>query len=199
MGCRTANGYDINGFGQLKDGRGNICPVTIILPTIAMKAKELVDDIKAGKYRIQATIPAVDKHGNTEDFVLEANDGTLVPDIQDIFLGLLDKKIDEAKDMLIERFNYIASQSPASAKFMWENRTMEGYDPDQGIRSALVHGTLALGQLGLAECLQILIGKDHTTPEGMELAKHIEQLFKNRCAEFKEQYKLNIGVYFTPA
>ena len=27
MGCRTANGFDINGFGQLKDGRGNICPV----------------------------------------------------------------------------------------------------------------------------------------------------------------------------
>lgn len=54
-------------------------------------------------------------------------------------------------------------------------------------------------QLGLAETLQILIGKDHTTPEGMELAKEIEQLFKKRCAEFKEQYKLNFGVYYTPA
>lgn len=54
-------------------------------------------------------------------------------------------------------------------------------------------------QLGLAEALQILIGKDHTTEEGMELAKRIEQLFKDRCAEFKEQYKLNFGVYFTPA
>ena len=39
MGCRTANGFDINGMGQTKDGRGNICPVTIILPTIAMEAK----------------------------------------------------------------------------------------------------------------------------------------------------------------
>ena len=38
--CRTANGWDINGFGQLKDGRGNIAPVTIILPTVAMQAKE---------------------------------------------------------------------------------------------------------------------------------------------------------------
>lgn len=27
MGCRTANGMDVNGFGQLKDGRGNLCPV----------------------------------------------------------------------------------------------------------------------------------------------------------------------------
>ena len=33
----------------------------------------------------------------------------------------------------------------------------------------------------------------------MELAKKIEQLFKTRCAEYKEQYKLNFGVYFTPA
>jgi hypothetical protein len=44
MGCRTANGWDVNGFGQLKDGRGNICPVTIILPTIAMLAKESAEN-----------------------------------------------------------------------------------------------------------------------------------------------------------
>ena len=44
--CRTANGWDINGFGQLKDGRGNICPVTIIMPTLAMEAKEkIIDDL----------------------------------------------------------------------------------------------------------------------------------------------------------
>ena len=46
MGCRTANGYDINGLGQRKDGRGNICPVTIILPTLAMEAREMwVNDV----------------------------------------------------------------------------------------------------------------------------------------------------------
>ena len=194
MGCRTANGYDINGFEQLKDGRGNICPVTIILPTIAMEAKEMIEDIKNGKYHVEVTIPT-----NEEDVILVNDDGTLVLDLIDLFMSLLDEKIHQAKDMLIERFEYICSQSSASAKFMWENNTMEGYIPEEGIRSALRHGTLALGQLGLAECLQILIDKDHTTPEGMELAKHIEQLFKNRCAEFKQEYKLNFGVYFTPA
>ena len=42
MGCRTYNGYDINaepGVPQMKD-RGNLAPVTIILPTLAMMAKE---------------------------------------------------------------------------------------------------------------------------------------------------------------
>ena len=175
MGCRTANGFDINGMGQTKDGRGNICPVTIILPTIAMETKKI----------------------GLKNHFIDGEDGQQV--LIDAFIDHLDDMIFKAKDMLIERFEYICSQSPASAKFMWENGTMEGYIPEEGIYSALRHGTLAMGQLGLAECLQILIGKDHTTPEGMELAKRIEQLFKDRCAEFKQEYKLNFGVYYTPA
>lgn len=114
------------------------------------------------------------------------------------FMKLLDKKIQEAKDMLIERYNYIINQNPASGKFMYENGLMYGYD-GKTIESAMKHGTLAVGQLGLAETLRILIGKDQTTEEGLELAKRIEQLFKDRCAEFKQEYKLNFGVYFTPA
>jgi ribonucleoside-triphosphate reductase len=76
---------------------------------------------------------------------------------------------------------------------------MAGYVPEEGIRSALKHGTLAIGQIALAETLQILVGCDHTEEKGMELAKRIEQLFKTRCAEFKEKYSLNFGVYYTPA
>ena len=186
MGCRTANGYDINGFGQLKDGRGNICPVTIILPTIAMEALEHYRKHNCMYEDVQASI----KSGYT----VYRKDS-----LTDIFIQLLDAAIHDAKDMLIERFDYICSQSPASAKFMYENNVMAGYIPEEGIRSALKHGTLALGQIGLAETLQILIGCDHTTEKGMELAKQIEQLFKDRCAEFKEKYKLNFGVYMTPA
>ena len=175
MGCRTANGWDINGFGQLKDGRGNICPVTIILPTLAMECK--VDFEKD-----------VENHHSFNDNQI----------LIDRFIYKLDQTIHDAKDMLIERFDWICSQNPASAKFMYENGLMAGYIPEEGIRSALKHGTLALGQLGLAEALQILIGQDHTSQEGMELAKRIEALFKKRCAEFKEEYKLNFGVYYTP-
>ena len=115
------------------------------------------------------------------------------------FMKILDQKLNEARDMLIERFDWICSQDPSSARFMYENHLMAGYIPEEGIRSALKHGTLAIGQIGLAETLQILIGKDHTTKEGMDLAKKIEGLFKQRCAEYKEKYKLNFGVYHTPA
>ena len=197
MGCRTVNGGNANFTeeyfkqfiidpivitGELpkaevysyiqKDGRGNIAPATIILPTIAMQAKGEV-----GSKNIQS------------------------------FINRLDRKITECKDELIERFIHIASQPPTSATFMYQNQTMAGYHLEEGIISALKHGTLAIGQLGLAETLQILIGKDHTTPEGMELAKQIEGLFKKRCAEFKatkynilgNNIYLNFGVYYTPA
>lgn len=177
MGCRTANTWDINGFGQLKDGRGNICPVTIIMPTLAMEVKEALE------------IPDNnDMTQNEKEFNLVSN-----------FMLLLDKKIYEAKDMLLERFEWICSQSPDSAKFMYENGVMEGYIPEEGIVSALKHGTLGVGQIGLAETLQILIGCDHTTDRGMEFAKKIEKLFYDRCAEFKKEYKLNFGTYFSPA
>jgi len=185
--CRTWNGYDINfketyirnivtvlkgellpecvqTSGIQKDGRGNICPVTIILPELAMLAKT-----------------------SNPDNPVES------------FMTLLDSKIHDAKDILIERFDWIASQKAACAKFMYENNTMCGYIPEEGIRSALKHGTIVIGQLGLAECLQILIGVNHRDPKGMELAKRIEQLYKDRCAEFKNQYKLNFGVYYSPA
>lgn len=190
MGCRTWNGSDINyrevylrnidsviETGRLfddkflsaaqKDGRGNIAPVTIILPTIAMEAKE-----------------EAEKNGS---------------DIVEAFMSLLDVKIHEAKDQLIERFDWIANQKPESARFMYENDTMLGYIPEEGIRSALKHDTLAVGLIGCAETLQILIGCDQTTPKGLKLIKRILQLYKDRCAEFKHEYNLNFGVYYTPA
>ena len=179
MGCRTANGWDVNcddqKLGQLKDGRGNICPVTIIMPTLAMQSHNKVypNEIKAVDY--------------DESKVVDA------------FMKLLEKKINEAKDMLLERFDWICSQPAKSAKFMYENGTMYGYKPEEGIRSALKHGTLAIGQIGLAETLQILVGCDQTTEKGLELAKRIESLFKEKCAKFKKELKLNFGVYYTPA
>lgn len=174
MGCRTYNGKDINAEEdqnpQIKDGRGNLAPVTVIMPTLAMEVKESLEGTEYTK-----------------------------DDVKKAFMKLLDKKISESKDMLLERFEWMCKQSPASAKFMWENNTMLGYKEEEGIRSALKHGTLAIGQLGLAETLQILIGTNQVSEEGMAFAKEIEGLFNKRAAEYKNKYKLNFGVYYTPA
>lgn len=205
MGCRTANGLDCNAIdnfkkniqavlenrpediddvfsGSQKDGRGNICPVTIIMPTLAMevlerKFKDVTDD-----YNEMVELA----HQNKDEIVKS-------------FMSYLDRKIHDAKDMLIERFNHIASQPSSSASFMYDNNTMSGYKKDEGIISALKHGTLSLGQIAVAETLEILIGENQTTEEGMKLAKSIEALYAKRCKEFKDEYNLNFGVYYTPA
>lgn len=201
MGCRTVNGLDINAFdnfkrnvqcilegryddiddvfsGVQKDGRGNICPTTIIMPTLAAMTRKKIEK----KYESIT----VDLDKVKEEMFNE-------------FIKLLDKKIHEAKDMLLERFNHICSQSPKSARYMYENHTMSGYHEDEGIISALKHGTIVIGQIGMSETLYILFGYDHTTEKGMEYAKKIEQLFLDRTSEFKKEYKLNFGVYYTPA
>jgi len=181
MGCRSMTGYDLwaeDSYREAiheviatgdtsvdvlsavqKDGRGNICPTTLILPELAFMS-----------------------NGDVETF-----------------MQILENKIEEAKDSLIDRYNLICSQSPKAAPFMYGNHTMVGYVPEEGIKSALRHGTLAIGQLGLAEALQILIGKDHTTEEGMKLAVRIEELFSAKVKEFRKKYKLNFGVYYSPA
>lgn len=206
MGCRTYNGGDINAdidyFYNIikdlidtkeirdydlyshaqKDGRGNLCPVTIILPTLAM---EVVDkfckdkELKTYEDKIEYA------HQNKEE-------------VKDKFIKYLKRKIADARDILIERYNHICSQSPASARFMYENGTMAGYVPSEGIISALRHGTLAIGQIAIAETLQILLGTNHKTEEGMEFAKEIEATFNQLCKQYKEDYKLNFGVYYTP-
>jgi len=140
MGCRTQNGADITAIDSYKaniqsvikngildnnyisaaqkDGRGNIAPATIILPTIAMEAATYYDDKPCGD---------------------------LEEDIIDFFFQLLEEAIDDCRDELLERFEYICSQPAEAARFMYENNTMAGYVPEEGIRSALKHGTLALG------------------------------------------------------
>lgn len=195
MGCRTYNSYDVNCGSEFwvklfkyitengklprwkmwsanqKDGRGNICPVTIILPMVAQSTKEV----------LMKKEPEVTKEK-----------------LVDTFMTVLDKKIDEATEMLVERYNLICSQKESSAKFMWQNDTMYGYDGED-LSSAYKHGTLAVGQVGLAETLQILIGTDQTTEEGLVLAKRIEQMFYDKCKKYKANTKLNFGVYYTPA
>lgn len=197
MGCRTYNGYDVHftedackanilaclenykegkpiepWSGNQKDGRGNIAPSTIILPTLAMEAKKKVEKVGTG-------------------------------DVVEVFMGILDKAIEDCRDELLERFDWICSQSSASADFMYKNKTFFYHETDDfnknGLYDVLKHGTFAIGQIGISECLQILIGCDQTEKKGMELAKRIEQLYNTRCKEYKEKYNVNFGVYYTPA
>lgn len=91
VGCRTYNGSDINADEgvnpQTKDSRRNICPVTIVMPTIAMKTIEQCPTIME-----QIPFTELVKPRENHEEIIEK------------FFQILDKKIYEARDMLVERY-----------------------------------------------------------------------------------------------
>lgn len=198
MGCRTYNGFDINFTEEyfkkvlertIEDKK---LPRNMIWSGIQKDGRGNI--APATIILPMVAMKAKTKCKNTPEVLI------------DTFMKILEGYICDARDELIERFKWIAAQDAESSTYMYGNATMKGYEPEEGIISALKHGTLAIGQLGLAECLEILIGCDHTTDKGMELAKRIEQLFKDRCSEFKSELRdingtkcyMNFGVYYTP-
>lgn len=193
MGCRTANGADINftkdDYEKLlkavieggkdneichpwtvsskatKDGRGNISPVTIILPSVAMQVTS-------------------SKKTNNEDEILNE------------FLEILHTYIIESANILVCRYNYQSAQSSKSAKFMYQNNLMYGFD-GKSVDTALCHGTLAIGILGLDEALRILFG--YGIVKGHDIAEKILKFYFNKVTLLKEKYRLNFTTYATPA
>ena len=114
----------------MKDGRGNICPVTIILPTLAMEADCSVEK----------------------------------------FMVLLDRKIHEAKDMLLERFEYICNQSSEA-----HHRCDREADRD---RQAAVHDAY---RTCMGWCRGSSFSRpDHQCPVN---GKHFGRPCRNRCGD----------------
>ena len=68
------------------------------------------------------------------------------------------------------------------------------------INSLLLGGysSISLGYAGLYECIQALIGKSHTDPEGKELALEIMRYLNDRCDVWKKEENIGYAVYGTP-
>lgn len=120
-----------------------------------------------------------------------------VPDLNG-FMDELDEILALCEKSLLERFEYLCSQSPAAAPFMYKNETIRGFD-GKTIRSALKHGTNAIGFLGMAETCQAMFGKNHLDPDvhrwAIGVVKHIYDFTK----EASDRNDLNFSCYYSPA
>lgn len=169
MGCRTMMGYDRNGLGYSKVGRGNVCPVTMNLPKIGIK-----HGICLGE-RDKADL---DGFWAELDEVLHLTELALV----DRFYHVCNQSVASAKFMYGN--GTIADYDKASYK---------------GIYEAMKHGTLAVGYIGIAEMCQALFGKDHSEDDevwkfALSVVKHISDF----CTEASEKHGLNFSCYATP-
>lgn len=121
-------------------------------------------------------------------------------DIEGFWNGF-EKLLEITRKSLMERFYYIASQSPKSAPFMYNNGTIAGAeDCTDNVFNAVKHGTLAVGFIGVAEMCQALFGTNFVhDKEVYKFALSVVKHIYDKCKEWTKKYKLNFSVYATPA
>lgn len=173
MGCRTMLGYDINGLGNTQGGRGNICPATLNLAYIGIKHGICLGERKE-------------------------------PDIEG-FWKELDELLKIQEESLLFRYEYIASKKARNNLFLYENGIMKNtlgrkLKPDEEVRECVKHGTLAMGYIGLADCMIALFGKHHGEDDDIyKFAYSVVEHIHNYAVDATKRNHLNFSCYATPA
>ncbi len=113
----------------------------------------------------------------------------------------LDEKIENAKDFLMDRYEFQADKRVYNFPFLvgqgnWIDA--EKLKPADRLRRINKHGTLAIGFIGLAECLKALTGSHHGEDKesqklGLEIIKHM----RKKTDELTEINGLNFVLYET--
>ncbi len=161
MGCRTRTIGNRHGE-EISAGRGNIAPVSLNLPRVALKARA-----------------------------------------ENLFFVELDRLLRQGVNQLLHRFEVLSNLKVRDLPFLMGQGLYMGsgaLKPEDSIRDAMKHGTLALGFIGLAEALMALTGRHHGEDSGaLDLGLKIVEHMRKRADQFSGEYDLNIVLYGTPA
>jgi ribonucleoside-triphosphate reductase len=170
MGCRTLVGWDVNGFGSHRVGRGNINPTTIILPKIAIEY-----GICTGERE------TADFEGFYKKFyeILELAKESLV------------WRFEHCANQPLRAGKFLYKNKAT--------RGVDDCT-DGTVRNAIRHGSQAIGYIGLAEACCALFGKYHDQDEevydfALDLVKRINAF----CSKATQETSLNFACYATPA
>lgn len=121
----------------------------------------------------------------------------------DGFYEELDKKMDIAKEELLDRFEFQANQHVRNFPFLMGQGNWFGSEklgPNDTLRDVIKHGTLSIGFIGLAETLVAMVGKHHgEDADARELGLDIITHMREKCDEYCKKYKLNFSLLATPA
>lgn len=161
MGCRTRTIGNRHG-AEVSAGRGNIAPVSINLPRLALQARDV-----------------------------------------NLFFIELDRLLRLAARQLLHRFEILGNLRARDLPFLMGQKLYMGSEnlkPDDSIKDVIKNGTLAIGFIGLAETLQVLIGKHHGEDrEAQELGLKIISHMAKRMDQYSDEYDLNFVLMATPA
>lgn len=117
------------------------------------------------------------------------------------FFEDLDERMEKAKELLLERYEFQADKRVYNFPFLigqgnWMDS--EKLKPADRLRRVNKHGTLAIGFVGLAECLKALTGKHHgESQESQKLGLKIIEHMRQKIDDFTEKTNLNFVLYET--
>ncbi|MFB5266841.1 anaerobic ribonucleoside triphosphate reductase [Paenibacillus enshidis] len=170
MGCRTRTIGDRFGRNR-QSGKGNLSFNTINLPRIGIE------------------------HG-----ICRGNRSH--PDIKG-FYATLEKSMNIALEGLIHRYRIQARQPAKASDFMMREDVWEGggqLSPEEEVGRLLKHGTLAIGFIGLAECMKAMYGMHHGESDTVHReAQRVIAAMRAFCDRMSETHDLNITLFATPA
>ena len=123
-------------------------------------------------------------------------------DINTFFVEL-DRLLRLAARQLLHRFEILGNIRAKDLPFLMGQRLYMGSEelgPNDPIKEAIKHGTLSVGFIGLAETLQVLLGKHHgEDQEAQELGLKIVSHMSKRMRQFSDEFDLNFTLVATPA
>lgn len=180
MGCRTAIRSNINSDERHhgSDAKGNLFFNTISLPYLALEAKR-----RAESKGIRRSEPD--------------------------FWYIFEEAVNDAIDELLERYEVVKNFRVKDIPFVGQwymgsdgdgDGNGDGLKPDDTVESMVKHGSLSVGFVGLAECLEVLFGRHHGESEyAQEVGLYIVRTIRQKTDEATEKYRLNIVTFATPA
>lgn len=121
----------------------------------------------------------------------------------DKFFRMLDEKMELIHTQLLARFEVQCRKHPRNYPFLMEQGVWLDSDklnPDDDITGVLKHGTLAVGFIGLAECLKALTGQHHgESEESQRLGLRIIGYMRQKTDAWQAAEHMNYSVIATPA
>ena len=121
----------------------------------------------------------------------------------DIFLKNVYDACTIARDQLLHRFEIQKHRHVYNYPFLMGNGVYldsSNLEWDDEIESALVHGTLSIGFIGLAEAMFYIFGQHHGESDAVwEHAFDTIRFMRDFCDKESEKYELNFSLLATPA
>lgn len=130
----------------------------------------------------------------------KANNISNIDSIMAHFYDVLEERCELCHNGLQVRIHRLENTTSDVAPILWQHGALARLNKGETLYNLVHNGyaTASLGYAGLYECVMALIGKSHTTEEGMKIGKAIMQRLNDICNRWKQEENIGYSLYGSP-